>query len=76
MDDIQWFSPRFIGMRVTFTEGRPGTWLLANKISDRSSQATESDFKIYGAQSAAYSTFVCENVNNTNETAFMRIFMQ
>jgi glycerol dehydrogenase-like iron-containing ADH family enzyme len=76
MDDIQWFSPRFIGMRVIFTEGRVGTWVLTHKISDRFSQETQWEFNLLHGISAAYGTFACANVNNTRETAIMRIFMQ
>jgi hypothetical protein len=40
IDKMEFFSPHFIGMEVTFTdhEGHAGTWVLTRKVSDTSSQ--------------------------------------
>ena len=76
IDKMEFFSPRFIGMRVTFTEGHAGTWVLTRKVSDTSSQYTESEFNLLDGASGAYGTFTCANINNTSEIAIMKVFMQ
>ena len=75
MDDMECFSPHFIGMEVTFAHGNSGTWILTEKLSDTSSQYSPFEARLLGGPSGAYGTFVCANVN-TSQIAIIKVFMQ
>jgi hypothetical protein len=75
MGEMECFSPHFIGMEVTFTDGNAGTWTLIKKLSDTSSQYSPFEARLLGGPSSAYGTF-CANLNNSSQRAIMRVFMQ
>jgi len=72
MEGRSFFSSRFIGMTITFTEPTHSVWTLVTKTEEDNSQSPAGNI----GTSIAWALFTCHNPHNHNEEALVRIYMQ
>ncbi|RDW63190.1 uncharacterized protein DSM5745_10301 [Aspergillus mulundensis] len=54
----------------------PSTWTLEKKLSEKNDQVPADDYHDHPKAGAAYAGFICRNVENPEDVAFVRVFAQ
>ncbi|KAL3462100.1 hypothetical protein BJX64DRAFT_288641 [Aspergillus heterothallicus] len=76
MSDKTFFDD-WIGRTIDLnTTGASSVWILTEKLSESYLQWSAEEYHLSPATSAAYGTFLCNNVDNTDDVAILRILMQ
>jgi len=70
------FHKSFIGKKIIFTDEYPSIWTLIDKLSDKHCRYDEFEYnEDDGPSSTGFGTFLCENAEDSNEKAIMKIIM-
>ena len=70
------FHKSFIGKKISFTEEYPSTGTLIDKLGDKYCRYDEFEYREDDeGPSTGFGTFLCENAEDSNKKAIMKITM-
>jgi hypothetical protein len=71
-----YFNKRFLNTNLSFQYPEPSEWRIVSKIYEIYSQVTKDEAENDGENSYAEGKFLCENKEDPNQHAHMRVYMQ